>query len=267
MEQKMENLKNIIVKPTEEFFKHNIIFLIGIILLIYKGIFINCILGIEVNIDTFSYILVASLLIMCPIINHKNKFALIYLNIIYAIITLIIYADFLYYSYSTNFLSCYQIENLRYAKEIGSGVLTLIDIKNILMFWSDNIMLLIFSIISNKKMGKTIYKNKILKALIIVIIVGLNIFIVNKNINGIYDFRKYNKSLILQDASIYYYHYKDAEEYICSLFVKEKVDEERIKNIYNENLKEKSKETKCFGIAKDKNVIILQLESLIVKYF
>ncbi len=248
----------------KNFFKHNLLFLIGIILLVYKGILLNYLLEIEVNINTFFYIVIASLLIMCPIINHKNRFALSYLNIIYAIITLLIYANFLYFSYSTNFLSCYQIENLKYAKEIGSGLLTLINIKNILLFWFDNILLFIVSLIINKKIKRTVYKNKILKTAIILIILGLNIFIVNKSINGIYDFRKYNKSLIVQDASIYYYHYKDAEEYIASLFVKEKVDEEKLKTIYHKNLNDKNdnENTAYFGIAKEKNVIILQLESL-----
>ena len=248
----------------KNFFKHNLLFLIGIILLVYKGILLNYLLELEVNINTFFYIVIVSLLIMCPIINHKNRFALSYLNIIYAIITLLIYANFLYFSYSTNFLSCYQIENLKYAKEIGSGLLTLINIKNILLFWFDNILLFIVSLIINKKIKRTVYKNKILKTAIILIILGLNIFIVNKSINGIYDFRKYNKSLIVQDASIYYYHYKDAEEYIASLFVKEKVDEEKLKTIYHKNLNDKNdnENTAYFGIAKEKNVIILQLESL-----
>ena len=248
----------------KNFFKHNLLFLIGIILLVYKGILLNYLLELEVNINTFFYIVIVSLLIMCPIINHKNRFALSYLNIIYAIITLLIYANFLYFSYSTNFLSCYQIENLKYAKEIGSGLLTLINIKNILLFWFDNILLFIVSLIINKKIKRTVYKNKILKTAIILIILGLNIFIVNKSVNGIYDFRKYNKSLIVQDASIYYYHYKDAEEYIASLFVKEKVDEEKLKTIYHKNLNDKNdnENTAYFGIAKEKNVIILQLESL-----
>ena len=248
----------------KNFFKHNLLFLIGIILLVYKGILLNYLLELEVNINTFFYIVIVSLLIMCPIINHKNRFALSYLNIIYAIITLLIYANFLYFSYSTNFLSCYQIENLKYAKEIGSGLLTLINKKNILLFWFDNILLFIVSLIINKKIKRTVYKNKILKTAIILIILGLNIFIVNKSINGIYDFRKYNKSLIVQDASIYYYHYKDAEEYIASLFVKEKVDEEKLKTIYHKNLNDKNdnENTAYFGIAKEKNVIILQLESL-----
>lgn len=89
--------------------KNNLIFLIGIIILVYKGLFLNNLLELQISINTFFYTIVASLLIMCPVINKKNRFGYIYLNIIYAIVTLIIYADFLYYNYSTNFLSFYQI--------------------------------------------------------------------------------------------------------------------------------------------------------------
>ena len=62
-EQKQEKMKNKIErssKKIEDFFKNNILFLIGIILLVYKGTFLNYLLGLEINVDTLSYILIAS---------------------------------------------------------------------------------------------------------------------------------------------------------------------------------------------------------------
>jgi len=242
--------------------KNNFIFLIGTILLIYKGLFLNYLLELQIGIDVILYTTIVSLLIMCPVINHKNKFAYIYLNSIYLIATIVIYANFLYYSYSTNFLSFYQIENIKYAKEIGDGLVTIINIKNILLFFTDNILIILLSILMYRKCEKTFYNNKVLKITLILIILLLNIFIVKQRVNDIYTAKGYNKSLIVQDISIYYYHYEDAKEYFLSMFVKEKVDEERLKNIYYENISEKQKTTQYTGIAKDCNVIILQLESL-----
>ncbi len=249
-------------KEIIDILKNNILFFIGIALLVYKSVFLNALLGLEIKIDVIFYMLLVALFIMCPIINKKNKFAYIYLNIIYAIITLIIYADFLYYSYSTNFLSFYQIENLQYAKEIGNGLICIINIKNIAMFWFDNIILAILSYILYRKTESTSYSNKIGKAIAIIIIILLNIYNVQAKINEIYTSKSYNKSLIVQNASIYYYHYGDAKEYISNMFSKEKINEEKLKNIYDEFSKEKVNPSQYKGITKDKNVIILQLESL-----
>lgn len=242
--------------------RNNYIFLIGIFLLVYKSIFLNCLLELKISVDVIIYTIVVSSLIMSPTINNRNKFGHIYLNIIYIIVTLIIFGNFLYYNYSTNFLSFYQIENLQYAKEIGSGISCIIDFKSILLFWIDNILVILLSILSYKKFGRKNSSRKILKIVFILIILVLNIFVVKTKINEIYKSKGYNKSLIVQNASIYYYHYEDAKDYFSSLFVKEEIDEEKLKNIYNENLSEKTKETQYTGVAKDKNVIILQLESL-----
>ena len=253
-----EQKKNIIC----EILKNNLIFLIGTILLIYKSLFLNYLLELQIGVDVVLYTLTASLLIMCPTINRRDKFAYIYLNVIYSLITTIIFANFLYYSYSTNFLSFYQIENLKYAKEIGGGLVTIINLKNVLSFWTDNILIVLLSVLIYRKTEKTIYKNIILKTALILIILILNILVVHKKINRIYDWRRYNKSLIIQDVSIYYYHYEDAKEYFSSIFVKEEIYEEKLKKIYENNLNEKTKNTEYTGIAQDSNVIILQLESL-----
>ena len=242
--------------------KNNLIFLIGTILLVYKGLLLNYQLNLQVETDVVLFTIAVSLLVMCPVINNKNKFAYIYLNIIYLIMTIIIYANFLYYNYSTNFLSLYQIENMRYAKEIGSGLLCIIDVKSILLFWFDNILVTLLSVFACKKFESTCYYNKVLKILLILIIFFINVFVVRGKINDIYVSKGYNKSLIVQNASIYYYHYEDAKDYFSNMFGKENIDEERLKIIYEQNLNEKARITEYTGTAEDCNVIILQLESL-----
>lgn len=242
--------------------KNNFIFLIGVILLVYKGLFLNYLLHLQIERDVVLYTIVVSLFIMCPVINQRNKFAYIYLNVVYVLVTVIIYANFLYYSYSTNFLSFYQIENIKYAKEIGNGLLCIINIKNIMLFWFDNILIMLLSIVAYKKLKKTSYNNKKLKIALILILLLLNIFMVKEKINNIYTSKEYNKSLIVQEASIYYYHYEDAKDYFSTLFMKEEIDEEKLKSIYEENLSEKDTTTDYTGVARDCHVIILQLESL-----
>ena len=103
-----------------------------------------------------------------------------------------------------------------------------------------------------------VYKRQIL----IIGILLLNIITEAKEIQGIYTWRGYNKSLIIQDVSVYYYHFEDAKEYFLKMFQKEEIDVERLKKVYKENISEKQNRTEYTGIAKDNNVIIMQLESL-----
>ena len=56
-----------------EIIKNNLIFLIGIFLLVYKGLFLNYVLNLQIEAEVVFYTLIVSLLIMCPAINNKNK--------------------------------------------------------------------------------------------------------------------------------------------------------------------------------------------------
>lgn len=258
----MKILKRINKEKLKELFKKNYIFVIGIALLLYKATLLNILIGLDFSIEMFLYTIVLSALIMSPTIGNKSKFGYIYTNIIYTIATIITYANFLYYSYSTNFLSLYQLENLKYAKEIGGGLIGIVNIKNIIMFWIDNVILVILSFFAYRKYkGEQSYSKEAKKSIIFKILV-VNIILVIVRINYVYVKMGYNKSLIVQTASIYYYHYEDLVECVANNIFKEKVDEKKLKNAYNENIEYKSKNTEYTGIAKDCNVIILQLESL-----
>ena len=262
LETKTENNKKSKTEMLLDILQNNIIFIIGTVLLIYKSLILNYNVNLQINTESIIYSMIAALFIMCPTINHKNKFGYIYLNAVYLIATIIIYADFLYYSYATNFLSFYQIENMKYVKEIASGLTCIIQLKTILIFFTDNIIIAFLSILSYRKLKNTHYNNRKMKTTLIVVILLLNIFIIKEKINDIYESKSYNKSLIVQNASIYYYHYEDAKEYFSNLFVKETVDEERLQNIYNNYINIEQPTTEYTGITKDSNVIILQLESL-----
>ena len=242
--------------------KNNFIFILGSILFVYKGLLLNYLIELSFEPTIIGYLISASMLIMSPTINHKNKSGYLYMNIVYFLVTILIYANFLYYSYSTNFLSFYQIGNLQYGKEIGDGLILLINIKNIAIFFIDNVVVAILSIFAHKRLRRTYYKNWILKSIVIIGLIILNIFLVKKYINNIYESKGYNKSLIVQSVSIYYYHYEDARDYLLSLVAKPEIDEERLEEAYKENISQKAQTTEYTGIAEGNNVIILQLESL-----
>ena len=250
------------IKGLKEFIRNNILFLIGTFLLVYKGLLLNYSIELEIGKDVILYTIIVAFLLVCPMINNRNKFSYIYFNIMYFIVTLIIFSDFIYYSYSTNFLSFYQLVNLQYSKEIASGFQSIINAKSIIVFWIDNVFVIALSILAYKKFGSKYYRNRIIKTILIIVIIVLNIVLVRTKINGIYKDKGYNKSLIVQDTSIYYYHFEDAKDYFSSLLKKEEIDESRLQEIYNKYISEDSSATEYTGIANNDNVIILQLESL-----
>lgn len=151
---------------------------------------------------------------------------------------------------------------MKYAKEIGTGLAYVINIQNFDTFLTDNIVVAILSVLSYKKFQKTYYKNRIMKVIIIIALIYLNCSIIKNDINGIYASKSYNKSLIVQSASIYYYHYEDAKDYFSNLMSTPEIDVERLTTAYEENISQKPNETEYTGVAEGDNVIILQLESL-----
>lgn len=254
--------KDVTKQEIIEFLKSNSIFIIGTILIIYKAILMEYIIGLKITMKAILFTISIATLIMSPTINNKNKFSYIYLNVIYALLTILIYANFLYYSYTTNFISFYQIDNLRYAEDIGSGLTLIINLKNILLFWIDNILLLILSILAHKNTKNISCENNTLKKALVVIFLILNIFFIEKPIKAYYKEKSYNKSELVENTSIYFYHIEDAKEYIENCLKKEEVNKEKLEKAYNKNLEEKAIQTEYTGIAKGSNVIILQLESL-----
>ena len=261
--QNEKTTKNILKEKTINILKSNIIFIIGTIILIYKAVFLNYMIGVEINRNMIIYSVFISIFLMCPTINTKKKFSYIFFLILYFVLNLIIYFNFIYEQYSNNLLSFYQIINFRYSREIGSGLVNLINIDNLLMFWWDYLLLFIILIDNYRKNNeKNIEHKKITKVIIIILIIVANIIIVKSKINDIYLFRKYNKSLAIQDISIYFYHYEDGKDFLYSIFSNEKINEEKIKESYMQNINEKQDITEFTGIAKDSNVLILQLESL-----
>lgn len=74
----------------------------------------------------------------------------------------------------------------------------IINIKSIFIFFIDNILILLLSILCYKKFKSTYYSNKILKTVLICIILLANILTIRGQINEIYASKSYNKSLIVE---------------------------------------------------------------------
>lgn len=246
------------------------VILIGIIILLktilfYKNtIAISEQIEIQTLIGTISFIVVI-ICFLCVLPNRSRTIIAIITNVL---ISILLFSDNIYYTYSNSVLSITQITNLQYGEEIMSTLPMVIEAKQILYFFDIIIIILLFIIrvIRLEKKDKKTKKQLIAK--IIVGVIGLIIFC----IIGVQYIEKgkqlsYNKDLQIKESTIFGYHIYDIESVInikkqtkYKNFKDMMNDYEELKKEYNTEYGEVQYDLK--GKLKGKNVIIIQLESV-----
>lgn len=180
------------------------------------------------------------------------------------LVSLLLCINDLYYSYSSNLVSLSQISNLQYGREISIALPNLLHI-GLVLYMIDIIAVIIIYFALRIKIKKHNYMAYVTG----VVYLFLTIFIVIKPISGWLqkaEEYQYNKILQIQASSIYGYHYLDFRN---NLDMKKNVkykSKTEVMDAYNE-LKEKYDNKYALQydfaeIAKDKNVIVVQLESV-----
>lgn len=185
-----------------------------------------------------------------------------------AVLSLILWGDGLYYQYSNNVLSVSQITNLQYGEEI-MGTLPMLLQVNQLIYMIDILIvigLILGKVISISQKPKKSKKQRLGK--ILFGIIGSILFVatcVHYGEKGID--KSYNKDLQIREATIFGYHLLDIESMINSKKQAPFKTKQEMLAIY-EPLKERYEQNYgdqviegLEGIAKNKNAIIVQLES------
>lgn len=231
----------------------------------YKNtIAISEILEKQTIIGTISFLTI----LICFLSIIPNKFRTKVTMVIDCLISILLCADNLYYTYSSNFLSMSQITNLQYTEEIMGTLPSLIEFSQIIYF-IDIILVAILYLIKILKTDKEKrFSNKQKLANLIIAIVGVIIFC-----SVGYDYVKkgteksYNKDLQIAEATIYGYHISDiinSFNYNKSAVYKEYsemiIDYNILKEEYEQNYGEIQYDFE--GILENKNILIVQLESV-----
>ena len=197
-----------------------------------------------------------------------NKIRTIFTIVLDIILSLLLFADNLYYTYSSSVLSIMQITNLQYGEEIRGTLPMLLEFKQILYFID---ILLIFIMLISKKVRIEKKKKANWKVILFRILSGvITIYLVStqwvKYVEKAEE-HPYNKDAQVNGGTIYGYHIADIKSLITLKKSAKYDDKEEMLEDYNK-LREKYDEK--YGksnynfekIAKEKNIIILQLESL-----
>ena len=235
-----------------------------IILFYNNTIAINEKLNMETVLGTMHF----TIILLCFLIILPNRTRIISSLTINIFISFLLFGDNAYYTYSSSVLSIAQITNLQYGEEILSTLPMVIQLKSILYF-IDIIFIIVLIIFRIIKIEKKVLKSK--KQLIgkcIVGILGIIIFcrVGIKYVEKSKD-NSFNKDIQIRQATILGYHIYDIENAITiKSNTKYKNYEDMIKD-YNDL---KADYDKKYGqerypfknILKQKNIIILQLESI-----
>lgn len=246
------------------------VIILGILIFIKTRFFysntiaINEPLELETIIGTVYFII----MLVCGICLLPNEARVIVSIIVNILLSLLLFGDNIYYTFSNNVLSVAQITNLQYGGEIMDTLPMVLEIKQIFYFL-DILILFVLIIIGFLKIEKKSPKTKKqIIAKIVIGTVGIIIFCI-LSIKYIENGKQksYNKDLQIRDATIYGYHIYDIENAInirnqakYKDYENMMADYNQLKKQYNEEYEQEKYGLK--GILENKNIIILQLESI-----
>lgn len=243
----------------------SLILLLKTILLYKVAIFTTKPLKFEYVYMVFAFICI---FVTIPMIA-KNKLRFWTLLAIDFIISMLLFINELYYTYATNLVSLSQISNLQYGREISAALPSLLHFRQLLYFIDIVIWLVLYfskkeRFVSDNASEETTY-HIISSTVYTICMIILSIYINNKWIVQAKTYQ-YNKVQQIETSSIYGYHYIDIANNINmkkNLKYKTKTimfsEYEKLMEDYDENYTLKYDYT---NIAENKNVIIVQLESV-----
>lgn len=194
----------------------------------------------------------------------KNRVRFWVTMLINLVISFLLFADDVYYGYSANLVSFSQISNLKYGREISIALPHLLHIFQ-LVYFIDIIIILILvicKVIKINKKAKYRFWIGLLYTIAMACIIKFAMCGWIEKARGY----QYNKLLQINEAGVFGYHYIDI--YNCLNTKKNAKYKntqtmmkayDKLKGSYDENY---NSVFDFSGIAKDKNVIVVQLESV-----
>lgn len=263
MEQEKSKIKEVINKI---FNTPLICIIIGFMIFAKTIVFYKSTIAINIPtvIGTF-YFIAAGVCFISILPNRLRAWISFIIDILFSIL---LFSDNLYYIYSNSFLSIAQIGNLRYTREILSTIPELLRAIQIFYF-IDIILIIILKFATKTKIEKAKKCTKeqiIVKIAIIIIAIGLSVFVAKSYVSKGYDFL-YNKDEQMRAATIFGYHIYDFENGFnkkkrtkFKTYDEMKQEYDKLKQSYNEQYGEHTYNLE--GTLKEKNIIILQLESV-----
>jgi len=207
------------------------------------------------------------LIMIAPMVLFRSSRVRFYYGIILNLcVSVLLFADELYYEYASNIISVMQAGNLQYRDEIMAAIPSLLHIRQILYFIDFPIIFYLFT--SKKIKLEKVKKFKLKPVACMVVVIAIlctHYHFVPESLELVTGFI-YNKKNSVRYGTIYGYHFVDVKNAIThNKNTKYDSYDDMIKE-YNDFKEFQSQldteNTQYNGIAEGKNVIVLQLESV-----
>ena len=220
----------------------------------------NSLTNIYMYISLFAVLLVI-ISIFILLFNKKRRIALLLLDIF---LTLLIISDTIYYRYYNSAITIPVLYQLGLVGSVGDSILNLMKVKDII--YIVDFPFLIAGLILLKSHGS---KGGVSFPIIKRVVVALIVFVIGlasfqyayKNVDSSIFY--YDNNYIMRYLGIEYFHYYDIKRFIKDDLLRDKTltagDSKAIENYFEQKPNDAGKHT---GIAKGKNLIIIQVEAL-----
>ena len=274
--EKIKTILDTIIRRKVKYMRAGLLILLPALLFSYQNHVFNAWLDIEPNLYFLRQFLVTfalGLILYSPALLFKKRAKYTYLFLISIIISLVFIVQFSYYEYSQNFL---QVSAIKYADQlysVGGTVKTLINFK--LLFFTSSIFLVAAALfISIKKKYEEVSLSILEKVIFVLIIILFSWYSYTYllksevrewgNTSRLYA-DSYDLNTLVGKVGIFNYSLEDVVKYLSRNKISN-ADKTFLadfaktrQNFATQNLGGQAKD---FGIAKGKNLIIIQVESL-----
>ena len=218
----------------------------------------------EYSVETLSKTFIYSMFIVSVLFLFKNRLRFVLGTLVNALFSILLFADNLYYNYSTGLISISQIGNLQYSEQIGVALKDLFSMIHLLYFLDLFFLavLIVAGVLKIKKVKTKSWKPAILY-------ISIMIFVYSSTIPNYVDAAqeyRYNKKMQLEYGTVYTFHFLDVKTNINLKKTAKYPTKNDVMVAYN-NLKDTYTHKYVDdlyglnGISKNQNIVILQLES------
>lgn len=232
------------------------------------GLSINEVAYYNTNINAIRAALCIVLIILSIVIvlfKKKRNSAIFVVNIILSILLL---ADILYFRYYKLPLSISLLYQLKLVSDVSGSMGSLFKIKDLMLFIDIPIYIVIYFVrrhYINKDKIKTIKRRYAFGISIVIFFIAFNMLSsYYKKVNV--TLYAYDRNYAAKDLSILYYHYFDIKSFLHDEISRKKSltkqEKDLVINFYKNKNEKISNIKKFTGVAKNRNLIIIQVEAL-----
>ncbi|MDP4183466.1 MAG: LTA synthase family protein, partial [Bacillota bacterium] len=208
-------------------------------------------------VSSLAVILIAFALIFA--LSGKKTFNVLFIADI--IMTLLFLSDILYTRYYTTAITIPVLLALKFVNSVEGSILSLFNIKDILLFLDFPFLIALFIIFKNRTKFQLSFIKRLIISVIIIAVSIPSIFISFNNSeikDGVFD-----NNQVIKNMGILYFHCYDIYKYVKDDLLQSKTMTAEEKKEMDEFYKNKKVLGDKFkGIAKGKNLLIVQVESL-----